>query len=231
MTARRASSSRLIKASLASASSSRAQPAEHLAAADNVALGDIDAVKELADVLVLDVARLVDERSGERYVVDVVADHHDLVLDVFRARAGYPRVALDAADDLLAEEVPDLDDGVLLNDRDVDGEVGVHEPHLVLEALSDADDHVGHVRARGADRGRLLGGAEPLLDLDLAVGQLEDVDGHVLEALGQGAARALNRHLARLHDQCDAFRHTDRLRLVDHAHLGRRSVGRGEAFA
>ena len=41
----------------------------------------------------------------------------------------------DAADELLAEEVADLDEGAALGDGAVDGEMGVDGAHLVLVAL------------------------------------------------------------------------------------------------
>eukprot|EP00304_Pavlova_gyrans_P010959 CAMPEP_0206038762 /NCGR_PEP_ID=MMETSP1466-20131121/4319_1 /ASSEMBLY_ACC=CAM_ASM_001126 /TAXON_ID=44452 /ORGANISM="Pavlova gyrans, Strain CCMP608" /LENGTH=172 /DNA_ID=CAMNT_0053413369 /DNA_START=76 /DNA_END=594 /DNA_ORIENTATION=- len=120
-------------------------PKALVASADDAALGDVDAVKELADVLVLDVARLVDECAREGHLLHVVAKEADLVLDVGRALHRHAVVALDAPHDLLAEEVADLHHRVLLHDGHVDGEVRVHKAHLVFEALSNASDHVKHV--------------------------------------------------------------------------------------
>ena len=41
----------------------------------------------------------------------------------------------DLPDVLLAEEVPDLDEGAGLGDGAIDGEMSIHGPHLVKESL------------------------------------------------------------------------------------------------
>ena len=53
----------------------------------------------------------------------------------FAVLALYTLVHPDLPDVLLAEEVPDLDQGPILGDGAVDGEMGVDGAHLVLVAL------------------------------------------------------------------------------------------------
>ncbi|GAV65117.1 LOW QUALITY PROTEIN: hypothetical protein CFOL_v3_08632, partial [Cephalotus follicularis] len=70
---------------------------------------------------------------------------------------------------LLAKEIADLDGGVGVCDGGVDGEVGIDEAHLVAVALGDTGDEVLNVAECGADGGAGLAGAEPGLDLELAL--------------------------------------------------------------
>eukprot|EP00961_Rhodomonas_salina_P121662 1638138-Rhodomonas_salina.2 len=72
---------------------------------------------------------------------------------------------------LLSQVVADLDDvldlGALrLLAVDVDGEMRVHELHLVLVPAGDPDNHVADVRDDSAHSSELLLGSEPLLDLE-----------------------------------------------------------------
>jgi len=65
-----------------------------------------------------------------------------------------------SSDNLLANEISDLDLkqtglGVLLH-VDVDGEMGVHVLHLVLEALGNTDDQVLDDRSDGTEGGDIL---------------------------------------------------------------------------
>ena len=129
-------------------------------------LRDVAAIEELTDILVLDEAGLVDESSGETDVLEVVAGDDDLILD-----AGALDLAavshLDVADTLLAEEVVDGEDGVVLDGVARDREVSVDEAHLVLEALGDTGDHVSDVRQDGLDASTLLTVRHPGIDDNL----------------------------------------------------------------
>ena len=98
-------------------------------------LGHEDAVKELTLVLASDSADLLDlgAAEGEGGVVDSVED--ELTLDVggvgdLGAAFHHDKLVL-----LATEEVLDGDAGAVLGDGDVDGEMGVYQPHLVSEAL------------------------------------------------------------------------------------------------
>jgi hypothetical protein len=57
----------------------------------------VDAVEEFTDVLPLDCTDLLDERTRAANVVDVVADEHNLVLDIAGARNGDALTAVDNA--------------------------------------------------------------------------------------------------------------------------------------
>ena len=134
--------------------------------AEDVLLRDVAAIEELTDILVLDEAGLVDESSGETDVLEVVAGDDDLILD-----AGALDLAavshLDVADTLLAEEVVDGEDGVVLDGVARDREVSIDEAHLVLEALGDTGDHVSDVGQDGLDASTLLTVRHPGIDDNL----------------------------------------------------------------
>uniref|UniRef100_A0A182KID9 Secreted protein n=1 Tax=Anopheles christyi TaxID=43041 RepID=A0A182KID9_9DIPT len=99
-----------------------------------------------------------------------------------------------AADVLLAEEVTDLHQRVVLTDHTVDREMSMYGTHLVLESLGDTLDHVLDVRADGTDGGQFLLGTEPLLHRYLLAVHLENVDGQMAEVLDELSARALHRY-------------------------------------
>ena len=63
-------------------------------------MADVDAIKELADVLPLDGADLLNERARARDVLDVVALKNDLVLDVGRALNSHARQTVDHPNNL-----------------------------------------------------------------------------------------------------------------------------------
>jgi len=152
---------------------------------DVALFGDVDAVQKLPDILVLDVADLLDERGGEGDGFDGVAFEDDFVLDVLGEGELDAGVALDSSHNLLAEEVPDVNGSVLAawprGEGQVDREVSVDGSHLVLVALGDADHHVLDVGADGPDDGKLLTVGEPSVDshlvgldhLDFKVGMTE----------------------------------------------------------
>ena len=70
----------------------------------------------------------------ESGVVDAVED--ELTLDVGAESCGGATLHLDDLVLLATKEVLDGDLGAVLGDDDVDGEMSVHESHLVAEALS-----------------------------------------------------------------------------------------------
>ena len=63
-------------------------------------MADVDAIKELADVLPLDSADLLDQCARARDVLDVVALKNDLVLDVGRALHSHARQTVDHPNNL-----------------------------------------------------------------------------------------------------------------------------------
>ena len=102
---------------------------------DSGLLGDVEPVEELPDVLVLHGGGLLDEGGGLGHGLDGITGHNELVLLVLGVLALDARGHAHAADELLAEEVTDLDEGAGLGDGAVDGEMGVHSAHLVLVTL------------------------------------------------------------------------------------------------
>ena len=69
---------------------------------------------------------------------------------------------------LLAEKVPDFDVILVVSDAGVDGEMGIHKPHLVPVALGHTGDQVVNVADGSADGGHGLAGAEPCVHLQLS---------------------------------------------------------------
>lgn len=125
-------------------------------------------ISYLSDILVADLADLLNIGSTLRDVLDRVAREDELVL--LRRRDGdVDALGHDhAADNLLADEVADLnlpEASVLgLVDVDVDGEMRVDVAHLVLEALCDTGDHVVDDGLDGSQGGDIL--AVAVVDLD-----------------------------------------------------------------
>merc|ERR1719242_1161184 len=72
--------------------------------------------------------------------------------------------------------------------------------HLVLVSLNDSLEHVLNVRADGSDGSQLLLLPEPFLHLDGISVHLVDVDGQVLEGLGEATSGPLHSHLHTLGD-------------------------------
>ena len=68
-------------------------------------------------------------------------------------------------DELLAQEIPDLDQSSSLTDGAVDGEMSIDRPHLVQVALGHAVDHVLDVRAHRPHGCQFLLATEPFLNL------------------------------------------------------------------
>jgi len=151
----------------------------------------------LTDILVPHSADLLDVGGALGDVLERVAAQLQLVLLVLGGLDLDALVHDDPADDLLADEVADLDLvqaglGVLL-DVDVDGEMGVHVAHLVLEAPGHADDHVVDQRAHGAQRRDVLARAVVQLDVDDVLLGVREVHGDVVEVLGELACGVLER--------------------------------------
>lgn len=98
----------------------------------------------LTDILVPHLADLLDIGGALGDVLQAVAEQDELILLVLGDLDIDTLVHDDAADDLLADEVTDLNleeaGLVALLNVDVDGEMGVDVAHLVLVALGDTDD-------------------------------------------------------------------------------------------
>ena len=132
---------------------------------DGLGLGDVDAVQELTDILVLAQAGLVDEGARAADVLDGDTGEDELVLGGVGLLDDGVAAHVHDASDLLTEEITDLDALSAINDVGVDGEMAVHQAHLELEGLSDSDDHVVDVGGEGAEGGQVLGEAVPHVDL------------------------------------------------------------------
>lgn len=104
---------------------------------DEHLLGDEDSIEELSLILaVSDLAGLADlgAREGEGSVVDTVEDK--LVLDLLGEGNGGASEHVNVLVLLATQEVLDSERRTVLGDDDVNGEMSVHESHLVAEALN-----------------------------------------------------------------------------------------------
>lgn len=150
----------------------------------------------LSDILVADLADLLNVGGALRDVVERVAGEDKLVL----LRGGNGDVdALghdDAADNLLADEVADLNlpeaSVLALVDVDVDGEMRIDVAHLVLEALCHTNHHVVDDGLDGSQGGDILAVAVVDLDRDGVLGGVAKVDGEMAEVLDELAAGTLD---------------------------------------
>lgn len=111
--------------------------------------------------------------------LNIVAREHKLVLDILAPHDRDTSVKVDGTNNLegdsrqtvakvdrdlanlLAKEVADEHLLSVTFEADVDGEMGVDQAHLVLEALGDTGNHVLDVRGDCADTGVALALSEP----------------------------------------------------------------------
>merc|ERR1712098_854226 len=121
---------------------------ERLLGVDVTLLTDVHTIKELADILPLDHAHLVDERSAATHVFDRVALQSDLILDASLVHF-HAFLHRHPSDDLLSEEVTDLQRLPAISWVHVDGEMCIHKLHCVLVAPLHAREHVVDVAANG----------------------------------------------------------------------------------
>ena len=157
----------------------------------------VDTVQELTDILVLDGAQLVENRSFAGHRLEVVALQHKLVLHLGGIRA----VHLDAlrereaAHTLLTKEVADLNN-LLLNVH-VDRKVSICEAELEAEALRHTRAHVANVRQGSVDGGDVQLRAEPASGGESAgLLVVVEVQLEVTQVLLEGTALARDGHNA-----------------------------------
>lgn len=161
---------------------------ENLLLNDVGLLGNVDTIKELSDILVSDSAGLLDVSTGLRDVLDGVTDDADLILLVGRDLSAAALVDGDFSDSLLTEEVSDLNDGTVLNEVDVDGEMGVDVSHLVLVTSGDTGDHVVDEGLDGSQSSDVLSVTIEDGDLDLVIGDLLEGNVDVRQVLLEGTS-------------------------------------------
>ncbi len=149
-------------------------------------LGDVDSVEEFSQILITNVGALLDLRGRKTHKRDVVTAQLDLVLHVGRSDVSDALQKLHLTHTLLPAEVADFDD--VACERNIDGEVAVHEAHLVDEALGDAHEHVIDVRADGSNACQLLAVGEPQVDANALGTNTTEVHVDVLEIADESAS-------------------------------------------
>merc|ERR1711872_292279 len=155
------------------------RPSSLVFSLDGLFLGDVDAVEELTDVLVLDEDALLDLGGGLRDLLSGL-DALDAV------EHGH------AANVLLAEEVAHLDRLAFILNGNVDGEMSVDALHLVTVSVGNALHHVLDVTDDGSHGSDVFAAAEPFLDLNSLLAEHLDVQLGVLEGLAKHTALALD---------------------------------------
>ena len=160
---------------------------------DELLLRDVDTIEELTDILVSDEHRLVDLSGGGGHSLNIVTLEDDLILLSVGLDDSHSLEHVDHTHSLLSQEVTDLDLLSLLVDGHVDGEVSVHESHLVAVSAGNSGDHVADVGADGADHSDVLVESEPEVDNNLGA-LLLDVHELVGEVTAEDTAGSLNDH-------------------------------------
>ena len=133
------------------------------------------------------------KHTRNRHGLDVVSLKDDLILLGLGLGDRHAFLHVDVAHTLLAKEVTDLHLGTVLVDGNVDGEVSVHETHLVAVSVSHTGDHVADVRANRSDHRNVLVQSEPEIHVHL-VSLLADVHKLVGEIAVQSTTRSLHDH-------------------------------------
>ena len=103
---------------------------------------------------------------------------------------------------LFTKEVTNFDLSTVLVDSDVDGEVSVHETHLVTITTSNTGNHVLNVRTDGSDDSNILVETEPQINDDL-VAFLSDINKLVSEVTAESTTGSSNDDTSVLNENFD----------------------------
>ena len=133
------------------------------------------------------------KRTRGGHSLNIVTLEDDLVLLSVGLDDSHSLKHVNVTHSLLTEEVTDLDLLSVLVDGDVDGEVSVHESHLVAVTTGHSGDHVADVGADGADHSNVLVESEPHVDDDLLL-LLLDIHELVAEITAEDTTRSLHDH-------------------------------------
>jgi hypothetical protein len=143
----------------------------------------------LSDILVADLADLLNVGGALRDLFQVVASQDELILLSRRDGSVNTLGHDDAADNLLSNKVADFDlpqtSLLALVQVDVDGKMGIDVAHLVLESLCDASNHVLDDGADSAESSDLLAVAMVNLNRDDVLLGVAEVDSKVAEVLDE----------------------------------------------
>merc|ERR1740121_2352113 len=187
---------------------------------DRSALGAVDTIKELTNILVADEARLVDQSSGTGDVINIDTLDEDLIL----GRLGLDGLSspdhIDDTVDLLSQEVLDGDALATIDNLSSDRKVRIHQSHMVSVALGNTRNHIVDVGADRAQASRLLGQSEEEADLNLlSTIDLGDGPRKVTEVTLQLTLWALDNHLTGLDVHGHALRDRDGVGATDQLHF------------
>ena len=162
---------------------------------DRTLLGDVDSIKELTQILIAHVGSLLNLSRGEGNKSNIVPRESNLILNISRPVIFHSILESNLAHPLLSQKVADLN--FVAIEGNIDGKVGIHEAHLVLETTCDSNEHVVDMRAHGTDAGELLAVGEPQVNTDRVVSYFAEVHVDVLEVAFKTAARSGDLNMAR----------------------------------
>jgi hypothetical protein len=192
----------------------------------SASLGDVDAIEELTVVLTADLADLANLGTWKRDVLVINAFKDELVLKVGVELHCGTGEKLNFLDLFSSEEVLDFNRFAILRDGYVDGEVSVHESHLVSISIDGTVDHVADEWLKGWDGAALLCATEPHLDVQIKTLSLlgllllnAHLNWHVFEALGDLTSGTLDLDLSGLDCDSDILRNLNPILNENSSHL------------
>lgn len=181
-------------------------------------LGNVDTIQELSDILVAGLANLLDVSGSLGNGLQRVTLKDKLIL------LGLGDLDLDSLTDgnlsnvLLTEVVSDLNSVSVVDDVNVDGEMGIDISHLVSVTLGNTGNQVLDKRLDGTESSNVLSLTVVDRDLDKAVRDLAESNVNVLELLGQSTTRSSDSDNSGLDSDSDALRDGDLLVSLDVLH-------------
>lgn len=166
---------------------------------------DVDTVEEFTDILVPDVACLLNASRCEGHSGDIISAELELILDIGRANSSDSFRDSDTTHSLLSHEVTNFHS--LSSDGNVDREVRIHKSHFVQEPHLYTRDHVLNMRANCANACKLLAVSPPKVETKLPLRDNRgDVKAQVLERACQSSAFTRHSDCARFNIDSDALR-------------------------
>ena len=127
-------------------------------------------------------------------------------------------------------KISDFHKRTILLNNNIDGEVGIHQPHLVTEAQGNTLDHVLCVGTDCANSGQFLSGSPPFVNTEplLFLSKETEFYTDVTEVPPQGASGALHNNCLPLQGNVDIFWDVDSLiaenGLPSHSRCGKELV-------
>lgn len=170
---------------------------------------NINPVKELSDILLLDKTHVMDHGSALRYQFNVRSFHDQFVFDVRRAIADYISLHLYPSNALLSQEVSDFNRLLVVRACDIDRKMRIHEAKLISEALCDPCNQIFDQRADCVDLRSVFARPVPHIHAKLVVFYMTDVDLCMAYSACQGPSWSCHANNARFDSDVNSLRNGD----------------------